>query len=54
MKNLIITILILVCGMYVSYNMGIHKATTADGWIDNDKFVLEVDGNYYEWWIDEE
>lgn len=38
----------------VGYSVGVRHATTAEGWIDNDRFVLEVDGNIYTWDVSEE
>lgn len=56
MKNIIITALILV-GMIIcfvgGFAAGIHKATTSNGWIEDHKFVLSIDGNIYAWEIDE-
>lgn len=51
-KNLAIAYA-LVLALFVGYNAGIRRATTAEGWIDGDKFILEVDNSCYEWWIDE-
>ena len=60
MKKMISVVLAFVigCGVcaWMGYNTGITNATTSDGWIDEDErgtwFVLEVDGNYYEWGVD--
>lgn len=40
--------------MLIGYKLGIQTATTSEGWIEDDKFILEVNGQIYEWWIDEE
>ncbi len=38
--------------MIAGYKLGIEKATTADGYVDGDMFVLVVDDNIYEWYIE--
>lgn len=50
---LIATILIIIAiSMIAGYKIGVEKATTADGYVDGDMFVLIVDDNAYEWYID--
>ena len=53
MKKMVIAAALAVV-MLIGYKLGIQTATTSEGWIEDDKFVLEVNGQIYEWWIDEE
>ena len=56
MKRYFILALILcgiICG-FIGYHCGIHRATTGAGWIEDNYFVLEVNGNLYEWEISTE
>lgn len=61
-KNLIALglVLVLIAGALVGgYAAGIHRATTAEGWIDEDPegvlcFFLDVNGNLYAWDVSEE
>jgi len=54
MKYFVTFFLTAIIAMAFGYSAGIHKATTSDGWREGDKFVLEVEGQLYEWWLDEE
>lgn len=54
MKNIIITALVLVSMVICfvgGFAAGIHKATTSDGWIEGNEFVLCIDGNIFTWEI---
>lgn len=53
MKKIMIVIIMVIIGL-AGYAQGINRATTSDGWIDNDMFILEVNGHIYEWDISEE
>ena len=49
-------ICLILCGIicsFLGYHYGVLQATTSNGWIEGDRFVLEVDGHLYEWDIDE-
>ena len=52
-RSTVITIIVAFClvliALFSGYHLGIHKATTSDGWLENDEFVLEVDGQIYAW-----
>lgn len=48
----IITVVIIALLLQVSYFYGIQKAVTADGYIENNSFVLNVDGQLYAWDIE--
>ena len=49
---MLITIVIVTVSLIIGYHTGIRTATTSDGWIEGNKFVLEVDGQYYEWFVE--
>lgn len=56
---LVVAVALIVAALFGGYAMGIHRATTADGWLDEDPagvlcFLLEVDGNLYVWDVSEE
>lgn len=56
---IILTVVITLTCTIIAYHTAIHDATTSEGWVDYREdgtpiFVLEVNGNYYEWFIDEE
>lgn len=61
-KNVIVlvaVVMLIVAALFGGYTMGIHRATMAEGWIDEDPegvlcFLLEVDGNIYTWDVSEE
>lgn len=61
-KNVIVlvaVVVLIVAAVFGGYVMGIHRATTAEGWLDEDSegvlcFLLEVDGNIYVWDVSEE
>lgn len=61
-KNVIVlvaVVVLIVAAVFGGYVMGIHRATTAEGWLDEDSegvlcFLLEVDGNLYVWDVSEE
>lgn len=38
-----------IVAMLFGYYAGIHKATIANGWQEGNKFVLELEGQIYEW-----
>ena len=40
-----------VCGI-IGYYGGIKQATQSDGWVENGKFVLQVNGHQYEWFVE--
>ena len=56
-KNVIVlavAVALIVAALFGGYAMGIYRATTAEGWLDEDSegvlcFLLEVDGNVYVW-----
>lgn len=47
----LMAITIAIISSVFGYHTGIQVATTSNGWIENDKFVLEVNGQCYEWFI---
>lgn len=61
-KNMIVlaaVAVLIVAALFGGYAIGIHRATTAEGWMDEDhegapRFMLEIDGNIYIWDISEE
>jgi len=55
---LVIVLSVVAGAAVVAYNTAIERATTAEGWIDENTegdavFVLDVDGNLYEWFVEE-
>lgn len=48
----IITVVIIALLLQMSYLYGIQKAVTADGYIENNSFILDVDGQLYAWDIE--
>ena len=53
MKKIIALIIITLIGSMVGYQIGIYKATTSEGQIQQNSFILEVNGQIYEWIIDD-
>lgn len=47
-KRIGITFLI-VLALLAGYKFGVYHATTAAGHLENNSFILTVDGNDYEW-----
>lgn len=47
--SICLILLSLFAGFYFGRMIGMNHALTSDGWIEGDKFVLEVDGDLYEW-----
>lgn len=52
--TLVMVAVLIVAALFGGHAIGIHRATTAEGWIDEDPegvlcFLLEVDGNVYAW-----
>lgn len=55
MKRLIAlaaVIVLIAVAVVAGYKAGIEHTVTADGWLDGDCFIVEVDGNYYAWFVD--
>ena len=52
--TIIITCALALIALFGGYQLGIRKATTSEGWVENESFLLEVDGHIYEWLLDEE
>ena len=53
MKKLMALIVSFILFLVIGYQIGIKHATTAEGWIENNSFLLDVDGQVYEWIIDD-
>ena len=53
MKKFIALIVSFILCLTIGYQIGIKHATTAEGWIENSSFLLDVDGQIYEWIIDD-
>lgn len=51
-KRIGITFLI-VLALLAGYKFGVYHATTAAGHLENNSFILTVDGNDYEWIVNE-
>ena len=59
-KMMVLVVALMIGGLICSwfgYNAGINRAVTAHGWIEDNeadqRFILEVDDQLYEWIIDE-
>ena len=55
MKRLIAiaaVITLIAVAVIAGFKAGIEHTVTADGWLDGDCFIMEVDGNYYAWYVD--
>jgi len=55
----VVVVVLLTGAVWGGYALGIQKATTAEGWLDEDAdgvlcFWLEVEGNVYVWDVSEE
>lgn len=53
MKKIIVLVISCVLCVVLGYQAGISKATTSDGWVEDGSFLLDVDGQLYEWIIDD-
>lgn len=57
MKKIVILIVSCILCLIMGYNVGIQNATTSNGWYEykneTSYFILEVDGQLYEWYINE-
>ena len=48
----IVAFMVCVLALAGGYKLGIQKATTADGWLESDEFILCVDGQEYVWEVE--
>lgn len=53
MKKMIGIVFLITFTLLVGYKFGVYHATTAAGRLENDSFILTVDGNDYEWIVNE-
>ena len=53
MKKMIGIAFLIAFTLFVGYKFGVYHATTAEGHLENDSFILTVDGNDYEWIVNE-
>lgn len=53
MKKMIAWVISCILCMMVGYQVGVNRATTSEGWAENGSFLLDVDGQVYEWIIDD-
>lgn len=53
MKKRIGIAFLIILALLVGYKFGVYHATTAAGHLENNSFILTVDGNDYEWIVNE-
>ena len=53
MKKMVALVISCILCMMVGYQVGVNRATTSEGWAENGSFLLDVDGQVYEWIIDD-
>ena len=53
MKKFIVLIISFILCIIIGYQIGIKHATTAESWTENGSFLLDVDGQIYEWIIND-